>query len=254
MPSDVGELVDHYLGTADRLAPGLVDGLHLTGSVALGDYHPGTSDIDFLAAVPSIDVALLASVHAEMPTSPNFDGIYLTPAQLAARPDDEPVVPHVVNGVFHTDKHCGELNPVLWLTLARYGVTVRGPSLRGLQVDEDRLRQWNLNNLTSYWQPLADQIRAVCADRRPDAPAAAVGVVWAALGPARLHYTLATGDVTSKGGAALYITERFPAWADLAARVVAWRAGEPVEFTTSDALAAADLVDAVTTDAAELGD
>lgn len=78
MPSDVREVVDHYLGTADRVAPGLVEAHYLTGSVALGDYHPGTSDIDFLAVIPSVDAARLATVHAELPASPNFDGIYLT--------------------------------------------------------------------------------------------------------------------------------------------------------------------------------
>lgn len=38
-----------YLEVADRLEPGLVEGLYLQGSIALGDYRPGVSDIDFVA-------------------------------------------------------------------------------------------------------------------------------------------------------------------------------------------------------------
>jgi hypothetical protein len=38
-----------YLEIADRRAPGAVEGLYLHGSVALGDYRHGVSDIDFVA-------------------------------------------------------------------------------------------------------------------------------------------------------------------------------------------------------------
>jgi hypothetical protein len=43
------EVVDTYLGTVEAQAPGLVEGLYLVGSVALGDFRPRTSDIDFVA-------------------------------------------------------------------------------------------------------------------------------------------------------------------------------------------------------------
>ncbi len=49
VPGQVQELVDVHLRALDETAPGLVELLYLTGSVALGDYRPGDSDIDFLA-------------------------------------------------------------------------------------------------------------------------------------------------------------------------------------------------------------
>ena len=45
----VREIVDAYLEAVDDEAPGLVEGLYLTGSIALGEFRPHTSDIDFLA-------------------------------------------------------------------------------------------------------------------------------------------------------------------------------------------------------------
>jgi hypothetical protein len=70
-------------------------------------------------------------------------------------------------------------------------------------------------------------------------------VVWLTLGAARLHATLATGRILSKTASGAYVVEHFPAYAELAGRCMAWRAGEDVPFTMGDGLAAAGLVRAV---------
>src|ERR1700761_2409154 len=66
---------------------------------------------------------------------------------------------------FRTDRPCGDLNPVVWLLLSRYGISVRGPAVAelGLTVDVEGLRRFNLDNLKTYWLPYAGQIRAVLA-------------------------------------------------------------------------------------------
>jgi hypothetical protein len=213
VPRSVRELVVAHLQEMDGAAPGLVERLYLTGSVALGDYRPGASDVDFLAVtsrpLDAGDLAAVAAAHEGMPAAPHYDGIYLERGALAAAPDDCPVVLHVVNGVFRTEQPCAELNPVLWLMLTRCGIAVRGPSTADLdvRVDPQRLRRWNLDNLKSYWQPLAGQIRQAVAGRAGTDAAGTAGVVWAVLGPARLYYTLATGEVTSKTGAGHYAAQ-----------------------------------------------
>jgi len=255
LPEPVRELVDGHLRAVDRAAPGLVESLYLTGSLALGDYRHGVSDVDFLAVtarpLDGEDLVAVAAAHRDLPELPHLDGIYLDRSVLRDMPDSDDVVPHSVNGVFHTDQPCGELNPILWLGLTRHSIPVRGPApgTLGLHVDPDRLRVWSLANLKGYWQPLAGQIREAVSGRADDAPAAGGGVAWAVLGPARLHYTLATGDVTSKTGAGNYAADRFPEWTDLVGRALAWRDGHGVAFATPDALAAAAMVDAVVDDA-----
>jgi hypothetical protein len=74
-----------------------------------------------------------------------------------------------------------------------------------------------------------------------------------ALGPGRLHHTVATGGIISKTASADYTARLFPEFAGLLARAKAWRHGDDsVTFTRTDALATLDLVEAVAADAARL--
>jgi hypothetical protein len=52
LPPLVTTIVDAYLDALDTDAPGLITGLYLTGSAALNDFRPRTSDIDFVAVDP----------------------------------------------------------------------------------------------------------------------------------------------------------------------------------------------------------
>jgi len=56
-------VVHAYLRAIDAEAPGLVEGLYLTGSVSLGDFRAHTSDIDFVAVTAnSPDAAAIAAL------------------------------------------------------------------------------------------------------------------------------------------------------------------------------------------------
>jgi hypothetical protein len=52
LPAPVRRLVVGHLRRLDRGAPGLVELLYLTGSVALGDYWHGVSDVDLVVNQP----------------------------------------------------------------------------------------------------------------------------------------------------------------------------------------------------------
>jgi hypothetical protein len=256
----VEEASARYLAAVDAALPGFVEMLFLTGSVALGAFQPDVSDIDTVIVTARSpgpeDLAALGAVHASMPERPHFDGIYLDRRTFVQQPADRPVVPFVVNGQFRTDKPCGDLNPVLWLILDRYGLPVRGPAVAdlGLVVDLDAVRRFNLDNLRTYWAPLAGEIRQALRGVPDDVASDATdvdaeGVVWCVLGPARLHFTLANNDVVSKAGGGAYLAENFPAFGSLADRAVRWRRGEPVAFSAADARVAADSIDTVVADA-----
>ena len=162
-----------YLDAVDRRLPSYVRGLYLVGSAALNAWQPGVSDIDTVIltsrTASADDLAALAEVHLAMPESPCFDGVYVDPGLAAQWPADRRVVPFVVNGEFRTDRPCGELTPVLWLTLRRYGRVVRGPAVDELdvRVDQDELRRYNLDNLRDYWQGVAREIRSAVAGEKP---------------------------------------------------------------------------------------
>ncbi|WP_050515277.1 nucleotidyltransferase domain-containing protein [Streptomyces rimosus] len=213
------EAVAHgFLSHADRLCPGLVEGLYLTGSVALGDYRPGRSDIDYVAVaghLPSeADLAALKEAHAATRARhrrPYFDGVLVSWSDLAGSSADCPGAARTHMGRFDTGGGF-EVNPVTWAVLARHAVPVRGPAPGEFEVAVDKaaLREWTLGNLNSYWRrwriahgkPLS--VRGVWA-------LGGLATAWGVLGVTRLHYTLATGEITSKGGAGHYALRTFGA-------------------------------------------
>ena len=108
--------------------PGLLVGLHVCGSLALGDYHAERSDIDVVAVVAeepgSASRALLAEIHRGVAT--RIDGPYLTAAALGKAPEDVGAVPYHVDGRFELGV-CYEVSPITWAILASKSITVRYP-------------------------------------------------------------------------------------------------------------------------------
>jgi len=259
MTSDPEAIARDFLRRIDTAAPGLVTALYLTGSVALGDFNPPGSDVDGVAVVcrrpDAGDLAALRNVHGEMSGRPYLDLIYLTEAQLSAQPSDAEEVPYSQDGEFRDSGACGQLNPVLWTELSRYGRTVRGatPAERDVTPDPDLLREWNVQNLRTYWAGLANYVRGATADGRDGTEPVDIEMLrWVVLGPPRLHYTLATGGIATKSQAGRYAAERSPRWAELCDRCVRSRGGEPVTATVDDMRSAAELMAEVIEDALRL--
>ena len=215
LPAEVERVVTRYLTLVDDAAPGVVDGLYLVGSVALDDFHVGASDVDFIALV-SVPVdervrQALAAVHHHLAAeieAPVFDGIYVTSDELRHSPV-------ATRGPQHHDGKLtigeGGRSPVEWITLARHGVTVRGPNAAelGVFVDEAELTTWTLGNLDRYWMRWIKQSKKP-ASRTALAMLTDWGVAWGVLGVSRLCYTVATGEITSKTGAGRYALNTFP--------------------------------------------
>lgn len=214
LPTVVRDTVRAYLEAVDAAAPGLVGGFYLTGSVALGDFRPHTSDIDFVAVVEAplsaSTTASLAGVHARLRAQPFLDGIYVTWRDLAGAPSAARPGPHTNEGRFHAES-TAQRHPVSWYTLARHGIALRGPARAEIEIWTDAavLAAWTRANLEAYWRPWRERgarllSRAGMAMLGEWAPA------WGVLGVSRLHYTLATGEITSKEGAGLYARDALP--------------------------------------------
>lgn len=216
LPAEVDRVVTRYLALVDAAVPGVVEGLYLVGSVALGDFHPRASDVDFIAAssapVNEVCRQALASVHADLAAEasrPAFDGIYVTFDELTRSPAN-------TAGPVHHDGQLtvgpGGRSPVEWATLAWHGIPVRGPDPAQLSVQADaaELTAWTLENLDRYWKRWITQSKDP-ATRPAMAMLTDWGVAWGVLGVSRQHYTVATGQITSKTGAGRYALGRFPA-------------------------------------------
>ncbi|PWV52746.1 nucleotidyltransferase domain-containing protein [Nocardiopsis sp. L17-MgMaSL7] len=213
----VQTLTQAFLANADQEAPGLVQGLYLTGSVALGDFRPHTSDVDFVIVTgrraEREDLDALRRAHArtrgEVPR-PQFNGIHVTWDELNLDPSACGPVPSVTNGRFR-DRAAVDVNPVTWHVLAERGVTVRGPHPSELDVwdEPESLRTWSLGSLDEHWSRWREKAGRLVTPRGL-AVLGSLAPSWSVLSVSRLHFTLRTGEITSKSGAGLYALHAFP--------------------------------------------
>jgi hypothetical protein len=246
--------LDEYLASLDRVLPlDAVEGVYLTGSTALGDYRHGQSDLDILTlttrALTEDELTALDQMHKTLETGsqPHTDACYISREQLRKQPlDGTAGHGHVVDGEFHRGLPGQEL--VLWATLDRHGITVRGPEAKSLNAapDAGEFKAWNRGNLEGYWRMRALQIHQAISERDPESEFPPYLAVWFGTGPGRLHRTIATGEIISKTQCADYTAELFPAYADLLKRVKASRLGdESVTFTMNDGRLLGNLVEEV---------
>lgn len=251
IPLEARSAIDSYLGRLDDALPGVCEGVYLTGSIALDDWCPGRSDLDVLTVttrkLDAADIEVLAGLHAGLAPGPCLDAIYIEAGEAGRVPvAGGPGLPHSTNAIFSPNGYLPD--PVLWATLDRCGVTVRGKPAAELGAGPEPawLREWNLGNFESYWRPWAAQGRTVLEKRDAGAASGSEGTAFGLLGPGRLHYTITTGGLLAKTAAADYTAQLFPAYGELLARARAWRLGDDsVSFTTVDGLATFDLVEAV---------
>lgn len=206
---EVARICATYLEVADRYATGLVEGLYLHGSVALRDYRPGVSDIDFVAVTGWVpDAEAVRLIHAELRRScrrrPFFDGLYVGWHDLRQDPRQAADGPAVhewrVDPRSRSERHL-----VTWHVLRQGGVAVRGPAGADLDVHTDwqALAEATRRNLDEYWRPWLDR------SGRGVVGLSSWAVSWGALGATRLRHSIAAGQVTSKTAAAAYALDTY---------------------------------------------
>ena len=253
LPPAAEASVNRYVALADRLLPRRICGFYVIGSAALGAFRPGRSDIDFVALVDGElsdrEMRRVRALHL------------LTAGRSAARAlaRGDRSLPGTCNGVFVSAddigrpvtairplaSHTGPLfargagfdaNPVTWKVFRDSGIAVRGPAPLdlGLDPEPDRLRQWNLDNLNSYWRRWADTtLRGRPPMSRLSPPRWVTA--WGVLGAPRLHHTIATGGVVSKEAAGEYALETFDAsWHPIIREALAYRRTQPADPAFAD--------------------
>ncbi|PSK97194.1 nucleotidyltransferase-like protein [Murinocardiopsis flavida] len=232
----VRTVADAFLYDVDREAPGLVEGLYLTGSVALGDFRPHASDVDFVVVTArrptDTEHTALRRVHARMRSRfrrPQFNGVHLTWDDLIADPRDCGPVAAVLGGRFRA-RSAADVNPVTWHVLAERGVVIRGPQPVELDVwdEPEYLRAWSFGNLDEQWRRWRTRAGRLVTPRGL-ASLGSLAPSWGVLSVSRLHFTLRTGEITSKSGAGAYALHAFPdRWERIVNECLRVRRGSPL--------------------------
>jgi hypothetical protein len=218
LPDEVSATMSAYARLVDDRLPERIRGLYLSGSLALDDYRPGRSDIDFVAvsdtALQGSELEVLRRVHTELRRrrrrrtrpGPELDGVYLTWPALAAAPVGLSV-PYCLRDQFEPSGDFA-VNPVTWCILHRHALPLRGPANPVVLHQDEMLRAWCRETLRSYWGVWVRSAHGCGIDRLYSLTRELV--TWGVLGVARAHATIRTGDMISKTAAGAYALDVFP--------------------------------------------
>jgi hypothetical protein len=204
-------------------------GLYLHGSLALGDFDPGHSDIDFVVVttreLPLKLISDLEAMHSRIKDSglewaKKLEGTYISKkALLRYNPDDAPH-PHINEQKFFVarDKIDSVINRHI---LRECGVAVAGPPIRPLiaPVSPDELREAVVLGIRNAWTPrLKEPEWLVPPGHQP----------YLVVTCCRALYTVKFGTVTSKPVSVRWaLTALDKQWTNLIETAMAWHYGEP---------------------------
>lgn len=225
---DVNVVVVEFLGGIRAVLGDHLRAMYLSGSLALGDFSPGSSDIDFVvvteAEVSDDAFGGLRALHArfnasDSPWATEVEAAYIPRTDLRRYDPAHACHPHIQRGPEES---------LVWDTLASdwvlqrhilraHGIVVAGPPPDTLidPVAADEMRRAVAALMRMWWGTMPVEPEPL---RRRGYQA------YAVLTMCRILYTLNAGAVASKPVAARWAQGALDTrWAGLIARALAWR-------------------------------
>jgi hypothetical protein len=220
---DVNAFLNLLLSTMQAILGDHFIGLYLGGSLALGDFNPNRSDIDFVAVtvdeLPLETIIALEKMHTRLWASGakwamKLDGSYVPQQVIRHWTSDDPPCPFVEEDRFYVTNQGSAV--IQCHIIRQYGVMVAGPSPHTLidLVDADDVRNALRDNLEQWWRPLLDDPAWVQQSQKQP---------FAILTMCRALYTLEHGIVASKPVAARWGQQAIgKQWTELITWALAW--------------------------------
>jgi predicted nucleotidyltransferase len=237
---DINLALNQVLSNMQTILGEQLIALYLGGSLALGDFDPQRSDIDFVAVtadeLPPQTIDALAEMHrrlwqTEAKWAKKLDGSYV-PRQIIRRwSSDHPPCPFVEGDKFYVTNQGSAV--IQRHIIRQYGVVVAGPSPYTLidPVDADELQTVLWDMLEKWWRPLLND---------PDWLQQSQKQPFAVLTMCRALYTLAHGVVASKPVAARWGQQTLgEEWTELIDWALTW----PHESESNHLAATINLID-----------
>jgi hypothetical protein len=215
LPGPADKIVAEFADKLEGIQPSIVEGLYLTGSIPMNDFHPNKSDIDFLVFCkeqPDEKTVLqLKNIHRTIENRyplPRLSGSYITHASIQiSNPETVRILSYEKSLHYETFA----MAPVTLSELKTNAVTVIGIQADTLNINigPDKLNDFLFKNINSYWAKwikqhssfLNSKIILFMFPRFTE---------WAVLGVARQLCTLQTGKIVSKSEAGYYCLKHLP--------------------------------------------
>jgi hypothetical protein len=228
----VNDVLQRLLADVQVVLGNYFTGMVVHGSLCMGDFEPLRSDVDFLIIttreLPSEMLPILKAMHTQITVSglewaTQLEGSYIP--QDAIRRYNPPHNQHPalrVDGSFDVDEHGSD-----WIIqrhiIREKGIVLAGPDPHTLidPIQPDDLRRAALAILQEWWSPqISNPHRLISSEYQ----------AYATLTMCRILYTLQTGCVTTKPGAARWVqkTMGLP-WISLIEQALTWRHGMPLD-------------------------
>jgi hypothetical protein len=202
--------------------------MYLHGSLATGDFNPGTSDIDYLVVTADVisdqRMASLTAMHSRIASidskwSSDLEGSYIPRDAIRRYNPGDCHHPRIERGeTLRTRSHDSD-----WVIqrhiIYHHGVVIAGPPPKDLidPVLPDDIRQAVLDLLWWWELQLADATRIQRSGYR----------TYAILTMCRILFTLEHGTVVTKPVAAHWAGETFgERWSDIIGKALRWRSGK----------------------------
>lgn len=214
LPESVQLILDEYVASLRFELEPLIEGIYVTGSVALQDYYPNKSDIDFITVLKDYPdeqaITHIARIHRDIEDKygqPKLNGYYLTLEGIA---NGRRSYPSFFKRRMYSERpfELAKLSLLELKTISRiaFGTSVE---LLAINVTHAEVIKELHHNINTYWtswirrhSPVSISYLLLLLFPRL--------TEWGVLGVARQLYTLETGAVTSKLQAGLYCLHKMP--------------------------------------------
>jgi len=191
--------------------------VYIYGSVALGDYIEGSSDIDFITILqepPNMsDIQTIYAAHKEVENEyPQADimGAYLLLNDLGKPQSEISSLLTYYNKQVHSNGYGADINPIMWWILKNHGIKIYGSEQSfNYEVKIKPLVGYVIENLNTYWVSLIDGLEKQLninnvSDQESVTKQLDEAVEWCTLGMLRQLYTIKEHNIKSKVEAGYY--------------------------------------------------
>lgn len=227
---EVSWVLHDLLGRARAILAEHFAGMYLYGSLAMGDFNPARSDIDFVVVtgehLPEQIIKELESMHLVLASGAKWqrklEGAYVPKAVIRRHDPQNRPLPTVNEGHFYMAPLGSD-----WVMqrkiLRETESALYGPSLHNLidPVSAADLRAAVLAVIDDWWEPmLGDQARLHDPGYQP----------FAVLSMCRSLYTARLGELATKSRAAEWAMATLPKeWSPLIKRALQWGDGDEID-------------------------